>query len=275
MAITADEVRNYPLSTDRRGYNIDEVDQLLETVAQSIDELTSVINNQARQLESRPAAPVADNKVNDAVVAEKVSRVRADYERQVAQLKAEYAGKDARISALEKEVEEAQANGNAIAQALIIAQRSADEILTNANTQATQIIDDAKDDASNILARAEEDKQGVLEEINTLNVEREGARAAYQDMLKDFIADATTKLSTLADGAIPLSKPAAKEEAPAQTKAASKAQIPVRQVSADTYVTPQTGNVVPVAATPTPSKTSKDLSGFGDAASDFSFGDVD
>ncbi len=278
MAITAEEIRNYPLSTDRRGYNIDEVDQLLENVADSIDELMAEVAGLRRQLETRPTAVAETPQVNEEAVAAQVARVRADFERQAAALVQDSKAKDARIVELEGAVAEAKADGNAIAQALIIAQRSADEILTNANGQAVQIIADAKDDAANILARAEEDKQLVEDQIATLKIEREGARLAYQDLLKDFISDATGKLADLSSDATPgvhtkAAAPAAEVDGTARVM--SKAQIPVRQVSAETYVTPQTGNVIPVAAMPTPSKVSKDLSGFGDADSDFSFSDVD
>lgn len=290
MAITADQIRSYPLSTDRKGYNMEEVDQLLDQVAEEIDELNATINDLQYQLDAKAQAPAAP--VIPAVEETKVSaQTQADFDEKVAALsadvaaaKADAAQKDVRIAQLEADLADAKADGNAIAQALIIAQRSADEILSNANTQAGQIIDDAKEDASNILARAQEDKQAVMDEIDGLNVQREDARTSYQNLLKDFISDATEKLAGLSDrdgahaakAGTTVAAAAPVKADPATTgRVMSKAQIPVRQVSADTYVTPQAAGVVPVAATPTPSKSTKDLSGFGDTDDDFAFGDVD
>lgn len=299
MAITAEDVRSYPLNVDRRGYNVEEVDHLLDQVAESFDELEATIVELRYQLDNRPAAPVvpvvpaAPAVDEEAIAAAAVARARAEFDRQMSMATAEAAMKEARIAELENAVANAKADGNAIAQALIIAQRSADEILSNANSQAMQIIDDAKEDAAGILARAQEDKQGVEDEIDGLKVDLEDARSAYQDLLRDFIADATTKLAGITEQSGAHAKLAAGAAAAAGASAGtvtdpgstgrvmSKAQIPVRRVPADTYVTPdayvtpQTGNVIPVAAMPTPSKVTKDLSGFGDTDSDFLFGDVD
>ena len=291
MSITADEIRKYPLSIEKKGYHMEEVDQLLDRVAEEIDDLTATIADLRFQLENRPEPepapePAPAPVVDDAAHQEEMANLRAAFEQQMnaerADAAAAAAKASAKISELEAALADAKADGNAIAQALIIAQRSADEILSNANSQAVQIIDDAKEDASAILARAEEDRQAVEDEIDTLLNDREDARASYQDLLRSFITDATNKLASISEKDGAHAKPAA--EAPAAAPAldpaltgrfATRAQIPVRQVSADTYVVPQTAVSVPVAATPTPSKLTKDLSGFGDADSDFLFGDVD
>ena len=64
---------------------------------------------------------------------------------------------NARIRELESQLEEKQADGNAIAQALIIAQRSADEILAKANNTAAETIQDAKDEAQRIMSEFEKE----------------------------------------------------------------------------------------------------------------------
>ena len=56
-----------------------------------------------------------------------------------------------------------RADDNAIAQALIIAQRSADEILAKANANATETIQDARDEAQRIIDRANTDRQDVID----------------------------------------------------------------------------------------------------------------
>ena len=96
------------------------------------------------------------------------------------------AEKDARLAELERQLEAKKADDNAIAQALIIAQRSADEIMANANAQAAGTIQDAKDEAQRILDRVENEKQEVLDAIKKLEDDREDARDEYQDLLKDL-----------------------------------------------------------------------------------------
>ena len=295
MAITADEIRKYPLSIEKKGYHMEEVDQLLDRVAEEIDDLTATIADLRSQLENRPvvevpaAAPAAAAPaVDESAHLEQMANLRAAFEQQMNAERAAAANAAAQAAAkiadLEAAVADAKADGNAIAQALIIAQRSADEILSNANAQAVQIIDDAKEDASAILARAEEDKQAVEDEIDNLLNDREDARASYQDLLRNFITDATNKLAAIAEkdgahakpavAAAPAAAPAVVTD-PSMTGRVATRAIPARQVSAETYVTPQTAAAIPVAATPTPSKVTKDLSGFGDADADFLFGDVD
>ena len=66
---------------------------------------------------------------------------------------AQLAQKDAIIADLERQLSDKRADDNAIAQALIIAQRSADEILAKANANATETIQDARDEAQRIIDR--------------------------------------------------------------------------------------------------------------------------
>ena len=84
---------------------------------------------------------------------------------------------NARIRELESQLEEKQADGNAIAQALIIAQRSADEILAKANNTAAETIQDAKDEAQRIIDRANTDRQDVIDAIRKLQDDREDPQA--------------------------------------------------------------------------------------------------
>ena len=142
MAITSTEIHNQSFSIDRKGYDVDEVDVFLEHVADEIDGLNEQIAQLEAQLDDskfdgfdtparivedddditmRPGAHADDNSADDAVVAELEARC-AELEQQLADM--------------EKELEEKKANDNAIAQALIIAQRSADDVVSNAKAQA-------------------------------------------------------------------------------------------------------------------------------------------
>lgn len=182
MAITAAEIHNMSFSIDRKGYDVDEVDVFLEHVADEID----AMNNQIAQLEGQ-----LDDRFDGFDTPAHIEPVQAGVSDQV------LAEKDARIAELERQLEAKKADDNAIAQALIIAQRSADEIMANANAQAAGTIQDAKDEAQRILDRVENEKQEVLDAIKKLEDDREDARDEYQDLLKDFISDATRKLAEI------------------------------------------------------------------------------
>lgn len=274
MAITSAEIHNQSFSIDRKGYDVDEVDVFLEHVADEIDGMTAQLIQLENQLDDSKfsgfdtpaarieAAPVAA--IDDAALAEK----------------------DERIADLERQLEAKKADDNAIAQALIIAQRSADEIIANANAQSAATIKDAEDEAQRILDKAENEKQKVLDAIKKLEDDREDAREEYQDLLTDFISDATRKLADIG-GTLPVA-PApvsahARMAAPATETAATTgrvsapAQAPINRDGSAAYSTPQTAtaSAVVAPATPKPSSVEKDLSGFGDADDDFEFEEID
>ena len=263
MAISAADIHNQSFSVDRKGYNVDEVDVFLERVADEIDAL----NAQVRELEQvaasdqfagfdRPAGPT--NEEFEAALAEK----------------------DAIIASLQAEIEARRADDNAIAQALIVAQRSGDQIIENANAQAEATIQDAEDEAQSILDRAEAERQKVIDAIKKLEDDREAARIQYKDLLTDFVNDATRKLAEITEAA-PAPKASAKPSksahaAPSSTdkKSYAPAQAPVKRDVVSYYATPQPTGAVVAPATPKPSAVEKDFSGFGDADSAFDF-DVD
>ena len=187
-----------------------------------------------------------------------------------------------RIADLERQLEAKKADDNAIAQALIIAQRSADEIISNANATAAGTINDAEDEAKRIVDKAEAEKQKVLDAIKKLEDDREDAREDYQELLTDFIADATRKLAEIG-GEIPTpSLPTSAHARVAETTVeatgrvmTSPAQAPINVDGTAAYAMPQTGAVSVAPATPTPSRVEKDLSGFGDADDAFEFEEID
>ena len=266
MAITSAEIHNQSFSIDRKGYDVDEVDVFLEHVADEIDNLNNQISDLQDQLnDSRfdgfdtPAKPI-----EEAPTAPVAPAPSEDFSK-------ELDAANARIEELEAQLEEKQADGNAIAQALIIAQRSADEILAKANNTAAETIQDAKDEAQRIIDRANSDKQDVIDAIHKLEDDREDAREEYQELLTDFINDASRKLAEIGGG---LQNTAAPAHYTDSTDAMPQVQAPINAEPV-AYSTPQTGNVAVAAATPMPSAVEKDLSGFGDADDDFTFDELD
>lgn len=257
MVMTSMDIENQSFSIDRKGYDVDEVDVFLEQVAHELDDM----NNQIAQLQAEldgqsgfgDSKAQADSGASDELLAEK----------------------DARIAELERQIEDKRADDNAIAQALIIAQRSADEIRTNANSDAEQTKEDAKEEAQRILDKANTEKQKILEAIETLENDREDVRAEYQTLLKDFVNSANKKLSEIGGPATSGNHSAPRKSS--SSDSVSKSHTPLNKVStaAATYTTPQSGSAVVTPATPKPSQAAKDLSGFGDADSDFEFDELD
>ena len=267
MAITSAEIHNQSFSIDRKGYDVAEVDVFLEHVADEIDGMNAQIAQLENQLDDRkfegfdtPArveAPVVVT--DDAALAEK----------------------DARIADLERQLEAKKADDNAIAQALIIAQRSADEIIANANAQAAATIKDAEDEGTRIVDKAEAERQKVLDAIKKLEDDREDVREDYRDLLTDFIGDATRKLAEIG-GEMPASLPVSAHartidvvETTATGRVTAPAQAPINRDGAGAYSVPQATGAVVAPATPTPSGVEKDLSGFGDADDAFEFEEID
>ena len=204
MAITSAEIHNQSFSIDRKGYDVDEVDVFLEHVADEIDGLNQQIASLQSQIGEdtfagfdRPATfdDEAFDEPEPEHVAEQDGQPAGSIDPTI------LAEKDAAIAELEKQLESKKADGNAIAQALIIAQRSADEILANAKADAAATIKDAEDEADRILDKAENDRQKVIDAIHKLEDDREEAREDYRDLLNDFITDATRKLAEIGEKA--------------------------------------------------------------------------
>lgn len=267
MAITSADIHNQSFSIDRKGYDVDEVDVFLEHVADEVDGLNSQVSDLEKQLD--------ENKFDGFD-----TPARMETAPEPAVDSEALAEKDARIAQLERQLEDKKADDNAIAQALIIAQRSADEIISNAKAEAASTIKDAENESERILDKADSEKQKVLDAIKKFEDDREDAREDYQEMLTDFIADATRKLAEIGadvSTAAPYSAHARKLS-PLETSGrdASSAQAPIVKDGPAPYATPQTaGTAVISPATPTPSRPEKDLSGFGDADDDFEFEEID
>ena len=316
MAITSAEIHNQSFSIDRKGYDVDEVDVFLEHVADEIDGLNQQIASLQSQIGEdtfagfdRPAT--FDDEAFDETEPEPEHAAEQDDQPAdsidptiLAEKDAAIAERDARIAELEKQLESKKADGNAIAQALIIAQRSADEILANAKADAAATIKDAEDEADRILDKAENDRQKVIDAIHKLEDDREEAREDYRDLLNDFITDATRKLAEIGEKAPKAAGALASgqhgryathvEPEPVVKEAAATApQAPLTVDGSDAYDdAPAIPAAVPAAAVtaaavtaaspavtgsaaPVASSVEKDFSGFGDAADDFEIDDLD
>ncbi len=266
MSITSNDIHNQSFSIDRKGYDVDEVDVFLEHVADEIDQLNDTIARLQNQLydaqETSAVAPV----VMQAAAVEAVDTSHLDVQ---------IADQASRINDLERQLADKRADDNAVAQALIIAQRTADEVIMKANAQASETIADAREEAQRIIDRANVDRQNVIDSIRRLQDDRETARDAYSVMLKDIITDASRKLASISADSRAVEPVDFVPAAPGVTnefeidECVSPASRPVN------YTIPQQSNAVVAAEAAVASPYEKDLSGFGDAEDSFEFEDVD
>ena len=248
MAITAADIQNVSFSIDRKGYDVDEVDVFLERVADEIQAMT----DQIAELKAKAEAPLFEQPAPSEVAPIADS---AEFEAKAA----EY---EARIADLEAQLAEKAANDSAISQALIVAQRSADEVVANARTEASNIIKDADEEADRIIGKAESDRLRIAEAIRQLENDRNDVRAGYRDMLADFMADAQKKLAEIDGDARRASVSAQARNEAAYTPAAAAA--PAAAFEATPVVSPSASGFI-----------DKDLSGFGAADDGFAFDDID
>lgn len=188
MAITSADIDNQSFSISKRGYDVDEVDVFLERVASEIDAMNQLIAKlQGEEQENVDGGTEASEPID-------VSKLDGE---EKGDLAAQLKEKDAIIADLEAKLQDKRENDSAISQALIVAQRSADEIVANANTKADITIQDAHDEADRIVSRAESEKENIMSAIAKLEEDKEGTRKGYADLLRDFIEDANAKLGNL------------------------------------------------------------------------------
>ena len=269
MAITAADIQNVSFSIDRKGYDVDEVDVFLERVADEID----AMNKEIAELRAAASAVVAAPAAAEPVVEPEVAPEPEPESEPIAvapagQPSVDVSALKARIGQLETELAEKKADGAAIAQALIVAQRAADDILAKARTDASNIIKDADDEADRIVGKAESDRQRTIEAIRQLEADRNDVRGEYRAMLANFVADAQKKLADIdSDSRRAAATAQARAEAVAATYAApAPAPAPEPVVAAQGAT---------IAAAPIASGIDKDFSGYGDVVDDFEFDDID
>lgn len=282
MAITSSDIQNQSFKIERRGYDVDEVDVFLERVASEIDDLNDEIARLRVQVKEAASASRTE------VISERPAAASDEEAKPAGIDPALVAEKDAMIAELEAKLRDRKSDDTAIAQALIVAQRTADEIVSKAKADAGQTRQNAEDEGRRILEKANVEKQKVIDHINELSSSREKVREQYQDMLKEFIGSATQRLAEIGgEVTAGIDIPAellemttfdATSSAGTQQKAEAEKPAAATWEPSPAVATYTTTTVTPGAsapATPKPSTASKDFSGYGDADDTFSFDDMD
>ena len=291
MAITSSDIQNQSFKIERRGYDVDEVDVFLERVASEIDDLNDEIARLRVQVKEAASASRTE------VISERPVAASDEEAKPAGIDPALVAEKDAMIAELEAKLpaqrersdeSTRKSDDTAIAQALIVAQRTADEIVSKAKADAGQTRQNAEDEGRRILEKANAEKQKVIDHINELSSSREKVREQYQDMLKEFIGSATQRLAEIGgEVTAGIDIPAELLEmttfdatSSAGTQQKAEAEKPAAATwepspAVATYTTPTVTPGASAPATPKPSTASKDFSGYGDADDTFSFDDMD
>ena len=172
MAITKHDIDNVSLRIVQEGYDPEEVDLLLERIADEVDSFNRTLQEAASRIEEAEA------------------RARAA-EQQASQsaLMAQSSQSSSQMVASERQ----------IAQALIAAQKSADDLHASAKTESENAYREAEKRARDIVRDALSEKQHIIDEIDRLRESTETFRSEYMSMLSRFTSEAQKVMPKLDD----------------------------------------------------------------------------
>lgn len=166
MDLSSQVINEIEFSMARRGYDPDQVDEFLEKVAVAVEELTE------RVTEARERALVAERRANE------VERKHANRAERVAD---EAADLTASVSA------QAEAELETLKRTLVLAQRTADAAMQEAEQEAARLRADAQAEAAKLVSAAEGDARAAHEETRRALIEEIGALGSDRDQLRDDV----------------------------------------------------------------------------------------
>ena len=180
MAITPADIESMTFSEAKKhGYSTEEVDAFLDQVSTEVDamlkkiaDLKGRLNNSEQQLAAAQAQV--------AQLQEQQSETMAVPAVEYVPAPAPAASGESSLSATERQ----------ISQVLIVAQQSADKIVSDARANAETIRSEADQKAREVIRQALAEKQSELDEIDRLKQSREEFRNEYKKLLQHFIDDA-------------------------------------------------------------------------------------
>lgn len=187
MAITPADIEQLTFSPSKHGYDTQEVDTFLESLAIEVDgmlkkiaELKGRQNSAESQLQSAQA--------QKASLQQRVSELEGELASRPAALPAQASGPSDEYLASERQ----------ISQVLIVAQQSADKIVADAQQNADHVRDEAEQKAREVIRQALTQKQAELDEIDRLKASREDFRSEYKRLLQHFMDDADSVFPAVA-----------------------------------------------------------------------------
>ncbi len=154
--ITAKDIRESTFSRAARGYKVDEIDEYLEKVADSVEKLTEENKTLVKKME---------------ILASKVQEYREDEDNIRAALITAQRSADAIVKEAKRSVEGSVAEAETKAKAIVDdANSEASKILSDARTSAESLVEETKKKASAVLAEAKNKAETMVTEA------REGSR---------------------------------------------------------------------------------------------------
>ncbi|MCL2818607.1 MAG: DivIVA domain-containing protein [Actinomycetia bacterium] len=164
MAITARDIHEKEFSHAMRGYKESEVDDFLDLCAAEVDRLTRENNALKEHLEQERRASASMGAVPAPVVeVAEVTEVR--------------------------EVSVSRVSASEIGDVLLLAQNTADELVSKAHAQADKILSAAEGRASEIVGEAATKKREIMEMAKVLKSAEVDFRDRYRAMLEQSLAD--------------------------------------------------------------------------------------
>lgn len=208
MAITKRDIDNVSLKVVQEGYDPEEVDLLLERIAEEVDAFNHALVEAASRVEMAEA------------------RARAA-EQQAAQ--------SALMAQSSQSSQQTAASERQIAQALIAAQKSADELREAAKIESENAYHEGEKRARDIVRDALSEKQRILDEIDRLRVSTEKFRSEYMAVLSRFTSEAQKEMPKLEE---------AKPSVDAEIKATAEALQTIKEGDA-AFEAPKSERVAP------------------------------
>ena len=172
MAITKQDIDNVSLKIVQEGYDPEEVDLLLERIAEEVDSFNRTLQEAASRIEE------AEARANAA-------------EQQATQ--------SAQVAQSSQSSQQMLASERQIAQALIAAQKSADDLHEAAKIESENAYREAEKRARDIVRDALSEKQHIIDEVDRLRESTETFRSEYMAVLSRFTSEAQKVMPKLED----------------------------------------------------------------------------
>ena len=173
MAITVRDIRSKQFTTQRSGYNKDEVDDFLDELADQLEELIKENLSLAKQLKGRPVVE------SEPVIIEKPVEIvkREEPKHEVAPVAAADSAYDE--PSYFKNLE------TTLRETLINAQRIADETVAEARKKSKQMVASAEEQANAMLASAKVDTEAARKEAEEIRKAAGDYRARFIQLVED------------------------------------------------------------------------------------------
>ncbi|MGI6033277.1 MAG: DivIVA domain-containing protein [Coriobacteriales bacterium] len=219
MSITALDIQNEGFEHSLRGYDVEQVDDFLERVANEVDAMNNEIaelhekldaaeaelaereNAEEEEAEEEESSEEAESTQDLAAARQEEfealqteaseARARADKAEERLRAVEERARKaEDALEPLKEQLEEKSKLDNAISEAFISAQRSADQLIEDARAESDRIYREAEEKARQFIREALAKKGSVLNEIDALQQSADEFRGRYVSMLERFTTEA-------------------------------------------------------------------------------------